>query len=135
MTGPGAPADRHPDDQRPDRHPADLVAERVLACPVVVSLSDGALGQVATYLPGRRVVGVSWRDEVCEVAVVLRLDDRPLPELAEQIRQAVEPVAQGRAIDVLVADVVVPDVRVPDATVPDVLAGRPGDLPFVPYEE
>lgn len=115
MTGPAEPA---------DRHPAELVAARVLACPVVVSLSDGALAggagrQVATYLPGRRVVGVSWREDVCEVAVVLLLGDRSLLELAEQVRQAVEPVAQGRVVDVVVTDVV---------------PGEAADPPFVPYE-
>lgn len=97
----------------PERHPADLVAERVLAVPAVERLDGGVLGQVATYLPGRRVNGVSWRDEVCEVSVVLRLsgsaDERPLPELADQVRQAVTPVAEGRRVDVVVADVVTPD--------------------------
>ncbi len=89
-----------------ERHPAELVAERVLACPSVAALAGGLAGQAATYLPGRRVAGISWRDDVCEVAVVLRLDGRPLPELAEQVRRAVEPVAGGRAVDILVADVV-----------------------------
>jgi len=92
-----------------DRHPADLVAERVLAVPSVVSLDGGRVRQVATYLPGRRVVGVAWREDACEVSVVVRLSDRPLPEVAEHVRQAVAPVAEGRAVHVLISDVLTPD--------------------------
>jgi len=99
MTEPGTAVDG-------ERHPAELVAERVLACPVVAALAGGLAGQAATYLPGRRVAGVSWRDDVCEVAVVLRLDGRPLPELAEEVRRALEPVAGGRAVDIVITDVV-----------------------------
>ncbi len=88
------------------KHPADLIAERALACPSVAALASGLAGQAATYLPGRRVAGVSLSDQVCEVAVVLRLDGRPLPELAEEVRQALEPVAGGRAVDIVITDVV-----------------------------
>ena len=103
-----------PDPVQDDKHPADLVAERVLACPSVAGLAGGLAGHAATYLPGRRVAGVSWRDDVCEVAVVLRLDGRPLPELAQEVRTAVEAVAGGRAVDVLVADVVEGEVHALD---------------------
>lgn len=85
------------------------VAEAALSCPSVVSLAADGPGQLATYLPGERVVGVSLRDEVCEVGVVLRLGARPLPELADEVRRAVEPVAGGRAVHVAVTDVVLPD--------------------------
>lgn len=91
------------------KHPADLVAARALACPSVAALASGLAGQAATYLPGRRVAGVRWGDEICEVAVVLRLDGRPLPELAEEVRRAVEPVAGGRAVDIVITDVVSPE--------------------------
>lgn len=86
---------------------ADDVARAVRACPVVVDLADGAL---ATFLPGRRVAGVRLDDDGrCEVSVVLRLDGRPLPELAGQVRDAVRAVVGDREIDVLVADVQAPD--------------------------
>ena len=97
---------------RPEPHPADLVAERVLAVPAVERLDGGAFGQVATYLPGRRVSGVSWRDDVCEVSVVLRLTGAPLPALADEVRHAVAPVAGGRRVDVVVSDVVTPEESV-----------------------
>lgn len=85
---------------------ADAVAEAALGCPCVVSLATQASTVLATHLPGRRVVGVSLRDDACEVAVVLRLDGRPLPELAEQVRRAVAPVAGGRPVHVTITDVV-----------------------------
>ncbi len=108
----------------PDRHPADLVAERVMAVPSVVALGGGRVGQVATYLPGRRVAGVSWREDVCEVSVVLRLSDRPLPELAAEVHRAVEPVAEGRAVHVVISDVLAPDEEPPGAQ--DALPHRVG---------
>ncbi len=84
---------------------ADLVAEAVLACPVVAALA--ADGFVATFLPGRRVAGVRIAEDVCEVAVVLRMDGSPLPDMAEQVRHAVAPVVGDRRVDVVIADVVI----------------------------
>jgi hypothetical protein len=98
-----------PDPAEPDLPDAtdlaDLVAEVVLACPVVAALA--ADGFVATFLPGRRVAGVRIAEDVCEVAVVLRMDGSPLPELAEQVRRAVAPVVGDRRVDVVIADVVI----------------------------
>jgi hypothetical protein len=85
---------------------ADAVAKAVLACPVVVELADEG---PATFLPGRRVPGVRLDDDSCEVAVVLRLDGRPLPELAAEVRAAAASAADGRPVDVLVADVLTAD--------------------------
>jgi len=84
---------------------ADLVAEAVLACPVVAALA--ADGFVATFLPGRRVAGVRIAEDVCEVAVVLHMGGSPLPDMAEQVRRAVAPVVGDRRVDVVIADVVI----------------------------
>ena len=51
---------------------ADVIAATVLGCRDVVRLSGGAFGEVATYLPGRRVVGVSLRPDGLSVHVVAR---------------------------------------------------------------
>lgn len=88
---------------------ADAIAEAALRCPCVLSLGTEGPAVLATHLPGRRVVGVSVREDACEVGVVLGLDGRPLPELAEQVRRAVEPFAGGRPVHVTVTDVVLPD--------------------------
>lgn len=50
---------------------ADQVAERTLSVPGVEALHAGVLGEVATYLPGRRVNGVRLTEDACEVHVVL----------------------------------------------------------------
>ncbi|MBW4717463.1 hypothetical protein [Saccharothrix obliqua] len=78
------------------------VAERIeavlLAHPSVVRLGAG----YASYLPGRRVVGVRVEERV-GVAVVLR-PGRPIPEVVDELRAAVAEHAGGRPVDVEVAD-------------------------------
>ncbi|WP_205739614.1 hypothetical protein [Georgenia sp. SYP-B2076] len=72
---------------------ADAVAAAVLAVPGVARLHAGAFGEVATYLPGRRVPGVRIGPGGVEVHVVVDqavLDWQvPLPEVAEHVHRAV----------------------------------------------
>ena len=85
----------------------DAVAAAVGALPVVSSLSGGRFGEVATYLPGRRVQGVRLREGNVEVHVVAR-PEAPLPVVGTAVRGAVLPLAGGRAVDVHVDDIDVP---------------------------
>lgn len=111
---------------RADPEPAEVVAEAALGCTAVAGLDDSGVG---TYLPGRRVSGVVLRDDLVEVSVVLRWDgSTPLPELAERVRQAVQPVAGGRPVDVVVADVVVAE-RPSLPTAAGESSSRAGGLP------
>lgn len=80
-----------------------MIAATVTECPDVIALHPGGLTPVATYLPGRRVVGVQTDDEHIRVAVVGALGV-PVPELVVQIRQALAPFALGRSVDIHVAD-------------------------------
>lgn len=66
----------------------DAIAREALSCPGVLRLSAGFAGEVATYLPGRRVVGVRLSGDHVEVHVVASLD-RPLPDVGEGVRAAV----------------------------------------------
>ncbi|ABS05930.1 hypothetical protein [Kineococcus radiotolerans] len=70
---------------------ADDLAATVLAVPGVVRLNGGALGEIGTYLPGRRVAGIRLADPdrtgPTEVHVVLRAD-APLREVAEAVHLA-----------------------------------------------
>ena len=92
----------------------DAVAERVGSCPSVARLAGGAFGEVATYLPGRRVRGVRVADGQVEVHVVARWD-RPVPEVAAEVRRAASPLAAGLPITVCVDDVDLPaDIELPD---------------------
>lgn len=86
---------------------AEAVAAAVLAHPGVARLSGGPFGTIASYLPGRRVVGVRMplgdADPV-EIAVVARTGVA-LPRLADELGAAVVAVVGPVAVDVTVADV------------------------------
>ncbi|MFC6094604.1 hypothetical protein [Saccharothrix lopnurensis] len=76
------------------------VEAAVLAHPAVARLDDA----FASYLPGRRVVGVRVEGRV-GVAVVLRLG-RPIPEVVDELRDRVRAVTGPAPVDVVVADLV-----------------------------
>lgn len=82
----------------------DAIAAATLACPAVAGLHEGGARAVATYLPGRRVVGVRVEDGRVLVSVVL-VSGSSVQALEEQVRIALAPHARGRQIDVHVADV------------------------------
>ncbi|ANY09654.1 hypothetical protein AFB00_00125 [Pseudonocardia sp. HH130630-07] len=85
---------------------AELVADTVAAHPSVARLDGGLFGAVATWLPGRRLVGVhvGGPGEPVEVAVVLTLD-RPIPATVAALRRSVAPLVDGVPVDVTVSDV------------------------------
>ncbi|PRX51335.1 hypothetical protein B0I33_101488 [Prauserella shujinwangii] len=86
---------------------ADSVAEEVSAHASVVRLDGGALGTLATPLPGRRVAGVrvTGPGEPVAIGVVLRLGS-PLPEVTAELRGRVRAVAGDVPVDIEVTDVV-----------------------------
>lgn len=79
-----------PDVAEPARppEPADLVAAAVVSVPGVAGMHTGSFGEVATYLPGRRVNGVRLREDATEVHVALVYGVNVL-ETAEKIRSEV----------------------------------------------
>ena len=86
---------------------AEAVAAAVLAHPGVARLSGGPFGTIASYLPGRRVVGVRLPledNDPVEIAVVARMG-MPLPLLADELGAAVVAVVGPVAVDVTIADV------------------------------
>jgi hypothetical protein len=94
---------------------AEAVAAAVLAHPGVARLSGGPFGTIASYLPGRRVVGVRLPLEdtdPVEIAVVARMG-MPLPLLADELGAAVVAVVGPVAVDVTVADVETAEVARP----------------------
>ena len=106
---------------------ADVVAAAVLAVPGVARLHQGAFGEVATYLPGRRVPGVRLRPDGVEVHVVVErelLDTRtPLPVVAERIHRAVAALVPG-PVHVFIEDLAEPS-RPPAAGGPPLAAPIP----------
>lgn len=83
--------------------PADRVAAAVLGVPGVAGLHGGVLGEVATYLPGRRVAGVRLGDGVTWVHVVLAWG-APVAATADAVRRVAAAQAPG-TVHVTVEDV------------------------------
>jgi hypothetical protein len=90
---------------------AERVAAAVGAHPSVVRLHGGTFGDLATHLPGRRLVGVRLgaAGEPVELGVVLLLD-RPVPGVVRSLRRLVSGMCGGAPVDVTVGDVIVPGV-------------------------
>ncbi len=91
---------------------AERVAASVTAHPGVARLHGGIFGDVATYLPGRRLIGVRIGESGApvELGVVLHLD-RPIPDVVRSLRRQVSLLCGGAAVDIVVADVVEPEYR------------------------
>lgn len=87
-----------------DTADADAIAAATMACPAVAGLHEGGTRVVATYLPGRRVVGVRIEDERVVVSVVLA-SGASVRTLEDQVRSRLAPHVGGRQVDVHVADV------------------------------
>ena len=85
----------------------DAVARAVLACPGVAALSAGRAGEVATYLPGRRVAGVRVGDGTVSVHVVGRYGPT-CADIAAQVRQAVRAVLGDVPVEVVIDDLELP---------------------------
>lgn len=96
----------------------EVVAAAALGCPALADLTGGRFGEVATYLPGRRVLGVRSVDGEIELHVVARWGI-PLPEVADAVRAAVAPYTDGMPVAVFVDDIEIPDdVEVPGTDPP-----------------
>lgn len=91
----------------PAPEPADAIAAAVQTCPGVAGLSGGRFGEVATYLPGRRIAGIRLTDDVLAVHVVTRWG-ATAPQVAAQVRAACADLRGGRRIDVTIEDVQLP---------------------------
>jgi hypothetical protein len=88
---------------------AERIAAVVTSHPSVARLHAGTFGEVATYLPGRRLMGVriGTGDEPVELGVVLVLD-RPIPDVVRALRREVALMCGGAPVDITVADVELP---------------------------
>ncbi|WP_207386162.1 hypothetical protein [Protofrankia symbiont of Coriaria ruscifolia] len=84
------------------------IAAAVAGCPAVAALSAGTTGDVASYLPGRRVVGVRKAPGGVAVHVVAWFGPT-MAEVAGQVRSAVTAVApECERIDVVIDDLELP---------------------------
>lgn len=85
----------------------DALVAATLACPYVAAMSGGELGEVATYLPGRRIRGIRIGNETLDVHVVGTYGPA-IGDIVNQVRDAVEGLAPGRTLSVHVDDLDVP---------------------------
>ncbi|MFK5584573.1 MULTISPECIES: hypothetical protein [unclassified Serinicoccus] len=92
--------------ETPEPALAELVAERVLAVTGVHDLHPGVMGEIGTYLPGRRVPGVRLDQDGCEVHVVLDWA-APVDTTTDRVRAAARALVTG-PVDVVVEDVAGP---------------------------
>jgi len=105
----------------------DGVAAAVQACPGVSGLDGGRFGEVASYLPGRRVQGVAVRTNSVTVQVRSRWGVSA-PDLLSQVTAALTPLIGARRVEVVVADIDEPPAR--GGSLPPVLDtdGLPGPV-------
>ena len=105
-TGPSEPQAAPTDDPAAL---AERVAAAVTAHPSVARLHGGPFGVIATYLPGRRLVGVriGVGAEPVELGVVLHVD-RPIPQVVPVLRRQVSRLCGGAAVDITVGDLELP---------------------------
>jgi hypothetical protein len=82
----------------------DGVAAAAQACPGVSGLDGGRFGEVASYLPGRRVLGVVVRADSVTVQVRSRWGVAA-PDLLSQITAVLAPLIGARRVEVVVADI------------------------------
>lgn len=86
----------------------DAVHEAVARCPAIAGVGSTLPGAVATYLPGRRVLGVRVNGDLIELEVCTRWGV-PATEVAAQVRSALRSLASGRRIDVTFIDIELPE--------------------------
>ena len=83
---------------------AEAIAAATTSVPGVARLAGGKFGQIATYAPGRKVNGVRFTGDAVEVHVVAEWV-ASLPQLADDVRAAVDTLTAGRSVSVFVDDI------------------------------
>jgi hypothetical protein len=85
----------------------EAVSLAVQSCPLVAGLHAGAFGEVASYLPGRRIRGVRVTVAEVEVHVIGRYP-APMDEIAAQVRSTLAALTASLPVHVVIEDVALP---------------------------
>lgn len=83
---------------------ADTVAAATLAVSGVAALHGGEFGEIATYLPGRKVLGVRIDAELCDIHITAEYPS-DVNGVARGVRAAVSPLV-AVPVSVTVEDIV-----------------------------
>jgi len=105
---------------------AERIAAAVAAVPGVARLHGGEFGEIATYLPGRRVAGIRLTADRCEVHVVVQMHADPhidgaassgesALDMAERIRLAASAIVD-LPVDVVIEDLTIQEDPAPART-------------------
>jgi uncharacterized alkaline shock family protein YloU len=109
----------------------DAIAAAIATCPSVSGLSGGIAGEIATYLPGRRVAGIRIEPGEVEVHVIARYGSA-IGAVDSEVRAAV----QAATVEPITVNVVLEDVEDPFAPeeeeAPELPAGATVALPEAP---
>jgi uncharacterized alkaline shock family protein YloU len=117
-----SPGDSQPDAPGPAPEPdAEAVAAAAVACAGVLALTRGSdVVEIATYLPGRRVLGVRVGPGRAEVHIVVEYGANVVA-VADRVRAAVLAAVQGANDPPPQVDVYIDDVQGPgDAVQPSI---------------
>lgn len=106
MTDVGPDRPDRPEPSAAGRDPVDDLVDVVLGVSGVEGLHGGVFGEVATYLPGRRVTGIRSRGEDVDVHLVLAWG-QPVLATADRVREALRPHVRG-LVHVTVEDMMAP---------------------------
>ena len=94
-------------DPQADLALAHHIRQAALETEGVATINAGRWAEVATRWLGEKVVGVAVDEASVEVHVVARYPSGfPIADLAERLRNNLEPLAGGRRLDVVVDDLV-----------------------------
>jgi len=102
MTFPPGPA--APEAAVVDGVNVDAVAAAVLGCAGVAGMDGGRFGEVASYLPGRKVPGVVVSGGRVRVQIRSRWAV-PAPDLAALVTAVLAPLTGSHPVDLVIADI------------------------------
>jgi hypothetical protein len=100
---------------------AEAIAAAAINVPGVARLAGGKFGQIATYAPGRKVNGVRFTGNAVEVHLVAEWVES-LPQLADDVRAALDTLTAGRSVSVFVDDIT--QIEISASPEDDVVAER-----------
>lgn len=83
---------------------AEAIAAAVLAVPGVRDLHGGTRGEIAVFLPGRRISGLRLDGASCDVHIAVEWG-ADIPRTASAVRKTLAPLTGGLPVAVTVEDV------------------------------
>jgi hypothetical protein len=87
----------------------DDIYAAVLGCPGVAGLGTGMIGELATYLPGRRVPGIRVTPELVQLEVCA-IWGPSARQIGDQIWAALASVVTDRPIEIVITDISPPTI-------------------------